>query len=309
MDKLPCHTAVITGGTGAIGMALLRLLREKKCTVYVMLRADSPRANRIVEDDFVHIVPCDLQNIALLPEKIAQKADVFYHFAWENTVGAGRNDVDSQMRNIAYTLNAVHAAKALGCHTFIGAGSQAEYGGCDAPLRPETPAFPLTGYGIAKLCAGQMSRLACAQQNLRHIWARVVSVYGPYDGGGTLVSSILSALLAGDVPACTAGEQLWDYLYAADAADAFYRMGLYGKNGQVYVLGSGISAPLKEYILQMRDAVNPALAVALGKIPYPPHAMMRLQADITALTRDTGFVPKTDFNSGIRTTLNWMKEV
>ena len=33
----------------------------------------------------------------------------------------------------------------------------------------------------AKLCAGQMTRIACAQKGIQHVWARILSVYGPYD--------------------------------------------------------------------------------------------------------------------------------
>ncbi|MEG2843113.1 MAG: NAD(P)-dependent oxidoreductase, partial [Ruthenibacterium sp.] len=294
--------------TGAIGMALIAYLRKKEITVYVVVRPNSPRINRIHTDEFVHLVFCDLQDLKSLPQKIPQKVDVFYHFAWENTFGAGRDDVKSQMRNVTYTIEAVDAAKALGCHIFLGAVSQAEYGTSSKILQPETPTFPTTGYGIAKLCAGQMSRLACKQQNINHVWARILSVYGPYDGAGTLVSTVLQTLRSGAVPACTAGEQLWDYLYADDAADAFYRMALAGKDGHIYVLGSGNAMPLREYILQMRDAVNPALSVAFGKIAYAPNQVMHLQADITALTEDTGFVPHTLFADGIEKTIFRMKE-
>ena len=37
----------------------------------------------------------------------------------------------------------------------------------------------------------------------------------------------------------------------------------------VYPLGSGQTQRLKNYIAAIRDAVNPALPVALGALPYP----------------------------------------
>ena len=36
---------------------------------------------------------------------------------------------------------------------------------------------------------------------------------------------------------------------------------------------------------------------------------MHLEADISALIRDTDFEPKTDFETGIRKTINYYKEL
>src|SRR5699024_9923073 len=116
-----------------------------------------------------------------------------------------------------------------------------------------TPAFPESGYGMAKLCAGQMSRSLARQLGLKHIWMRVLSVYGPNDGGQSLVMSVIHALQNGETPRCTKGEQQWDYLYSEDAARAFYLAAERGKDGKIYILGNGKVRPLAEYIREIRD--------------------------------------------------------
>ena len=78
----------------------------------------------------------------------------------------GRNDMITQVKNIQYTLDAVHVARMSGCKVFIGTGSQAEYGRVDTALKPDTPCFPENGYGMAKLCAGQMSRVECEKMGI-----------------------------------------------------------------------------------------------------------------------------------------------
>ena len=251
-------------------------------------------------------VVCDAADYGSLQHKIC-KADAFFHFAWAHTIGPGRNDMSAQIRNIEYTINAVHAAKDLGCKIFLGAGSQAEYGRVSGLLRPDTPTFPETGYGMAKLCAGQMSRVECQNLGIDHVWARILSVYGPHDGPATMISSTIRTLLAEDVPKLTAGEQKWDYLYAEDAALAFWSMARSGHNGAVYPLGSGQALPLREYIVMLRDAIDPSLRLGLGEIPYAPLQVMHLQADISTLQQDTGFAPVTDFAQGIRKTIEWIR--
>ena len=115
-----------------------------------------------------------------------------------------------------------------------------------------------------------------------------------------MLSILLDKLFKGEKPALTAGEQLWDYLYADDAGEALCRMAEAGRDGAIYPLGSGQSRPLREYFELLRDAVDPGLPLGLGEIPYPPNQVMRLEADISQLTRDTGFVPAVPFEAGIR---------
>ena len=304
MPMRSIHTAVVTGPTGAIGHALCARLLEEGIRVAAVCRPGSGRAETL--PDGVRRIDCDVSELSSLPECIPG-ADAFFHLAWTDTVGAGRNDMDAQVRNIRHTLDACRAAAALGCRVFIGAGSQAEYGRVDAPLTPETPCFPENGYGMAKLCAGQMSRVECQKLGLTHIWPRILSVYGPHDGEKTMIMSTIRKLLAGEKPALTAGDQIWDYLYADDAAEALYRLALSGRDGSVYPLGSGQARPLREYIEILRDAIDPALPLGFGEVPYVPKQVMHLEADISALQKDTGFVVETDYAAGIRSLIDKTK--
>jgi nucleoside-diphosphate-sugar epimerase len=122
-----------------------------------------------------------------------------------------------------------------------------------------------------------------------------------------MISSVTGQLLAGQEPALTEGIQQWDYLYSGDAASAFYLAAKHGISGKVYPLGSGKAMPLKAYIQQLRDTINPALPLGFGKIPYGPLQVMHLQADISEISADTGFVPRTEFADGIRETIQWIK--
>lgn len=298
------NTAVITGPTGAIGTALCQKLLNEGVKVMAVCRKNSARADRIPAG--VQKIFCDLSELSQLAG-MAGKADVFYHFAWADTIGAGRNDMYSQTANIRYTLDAVRAAKALGCECFIGAGSQAEYGRHNELLTPDTPCFPENGYGMAKLCAGQMSRKMCADMGIRHIWPRILSVYGPYDGERTMISSVISSLLEKNEPELTAGTQMWDYLFSYDAADALYLMWKKGKDGAIYPLGSGNVRPLREYIEMLRDCIDPSLPLGLGKVPFGSGQVMFLGADISTLKSDLGFEPSYDFKEGIRLTADHYK--
>lgn len=298
--------AVVTGPTGAIGNALCERLLREKIEVFAVSHPGSPRTKFLPDDKNLHKIECDAAEYARLPEKVGQ-ADAWFHFAWAHTIGPGRNDMKAQIANIDHTIDAVQAAAKLRCRVFVGAGSQAEYGRVEGVLHADTPVHPENGYGMAKLCAGAMSLIECEKYGIDHVWARVLSVYGPHDGAATMISTAIRTLLKGEKPSFTAGEQLWDYLYASDAAEAFFRMAENGRAGAVYPVGSGKARPLRDYITELRDAIDPALPLGLGDIPYGPRQVMHLEADLSPLTADTGFVPKVRFEDGIRKTIDWVK--
>ena len=292
--------AIISGATGAIGTALIQELMTRDIEVLVLCREDSERISNIPQNPLVTVQYCALSDLANLDNENDEEYDAFFHLAWDGTTGEAREDMYRQNQNVRYALDAVKAAARFHCKVFVGAGSQAEYGRVSEKLTARTPAFPETGYGIAKLCAGQMTRKLAHQLGMRHIWMRVLSVYGVNDNERSLVMSVINAIKNGEIPKCTKGEQQWDYLYSGDAAEAFYLAAKNGKDGKIYVLGGGKTHLLSEYISEMRDAVNPEQEIAWGAISYSPNQVMYLCADIDELKSDTGWKPKTEFADGIR---------
>lgn len=299
---------VITGATGMIGSTLARLCAQMGYDVVALARTSSARADNLKGIADVHTVDFDVADIQALSLRDVGPADIFFHLAWVGTSPSTRDLLQSQLSNVSYTLEAVQLASRLGCSVFVGAGSQAEYGRVEGDLRPDTPAFPETGYGVAKLCAGQMSRLACADLDIRHEWARILSVYGPRDVSHSMVMSVVHDAVSGVNPRCTKGEQLWDYLYCDDCARALLAMAERGRDGAVYPIGSGLQRSLREYILDICAAAGTGVSPDFGAIAYQPKQVMRLRADISSLSLDTGFSPEVPFDEGIRKTIEWYKE-
>lgn len=303
-------SAVITGPTKSIGQALCRLLLSKGITVFAVCRPDSPGMRFLPVNKNLHVIYCDVSQLECLAEKMQGKVvDAFFHLAWAGNDGNNRNNMELQTNNILYALEACHAASDLQCEVFVGAGSQAEYGRSNEPLTPDTPCFPENGYGMAKLCAGQMTRTECHRLGIEHIWPRFFSVYGPYEQMTSMTISTIVKLLKGETPVMTQGEQIWDYLYSEDAAEALYKMALSGHDGAVYTLGGGEARPLREYVEIIRDAIDPDLSISFGGIPYSANQVMHLEADNNVLTTDTGFMPNTRFEEGIQKTIEWVKGI
>ncbi len=298
-------TAVITGPTGAIGRALIEECIRQRYEVLTIVHRSSDRAADLERMPHVQVLRLNLEEYHGGMEELEKRGicvegcELFFHLAWEAPFGSGRDDLKLQLRNVEYALDAVQLAKELGCTTFLGTGSQAEYGRKNVALRPDTPANPETGYGIAKLCAGQMTRIACELADLKHIWCRVLSVYGPCDRAETLIGTALRRMKAGEETEFTPCEQIWDYLYSADATRALFLAAQYGQSGQTYVVGSGQAHPLREYIETIARITGYEQKIGFGRRPYPAKQVMHLQADITELQK-LGFTPRIGFEEGIR---------
>lgn len=292
--------AIITGATGAIGTALIAELVNNNIEVLVLCNRNSKRKDRIPKHPLILQKECSLNEMVTMQNDTGKEYDVFYHFAWAGTTGPERNDMYLQNENVRFALDAINLAKRFGCKTFIGAGSQAEYGRYEGLLKPDTPVFPEMGYGMAKLCAGQMTRMEAQKLGMRHIWTRILSVYGPNDGPNSMVMSTIHKLQNGELPEFTKGEQIWDFLYNGDAAKAFLLLADRGIDGKTYILGSGNGKPLKEYIEIIRDVVSPGAELGIGKLPYSDKQVMYLCADITETKQDLDWTPQMTFREGIK---------
>lgn len=289
---------IVTGATGCVGSAVVRQAIAQGMSVTCMVHKGSQRVSNLLQSEQVHVIECNLSDYYSL--ELEGQYDAFIHLSWEKTYGASRDDADIQTRNIQYTLDAVKLAHRCGCKVFVGAGSQAEYGVQSQDLTPNLPVSPESGYGIAKFAAGKLSAMLCKSLGVRHNWVRILSVYGPNDGENTLISYAIRELKAGRSPELTKCEQIWDYLYADDAGDAILSVAANGVDGKTYPLGSGQGRKLSEYIEEIRQIINPSVKVQYGVKDYYPHQPMHLVADISELTNDTGWQPRTSFEEGIR---------
>lgn len=296
---------VVTGATGVIGRALIKICINFGYEVLAVVHKSSTRFSELENIDNCCVLPLNLDEYEHAVSEMKKhnisvnNYDLFFHLAWIAPFGDDRNNVKLQLENINASINAVKFAKELGCSTFIGVGSQAEYGSCQEKLSPQTPVFPETGYGISKLCSGQLTRLYCEQLGIRHIWCRVLSVYGPYDREQTLISYAISKMINNEDTEFTLCDQIWDYIYSDDAARAILLAALQGENGKVFVIGSGEAHPLREYIEKIAEITGYSKPIGFGKRAYNNNQVMFLQADNEEL-KGLGFRCRISFDKGIK---------
>ena len=294
---------VITGGTGVVGMALIGRLLDLGHSILVIANPDSNRNNRFKKFHNIEVLESKMSDYSDLD--IFKDYDIFFNLAWAG--GNNRSSIDINLGSIYGSINAVKLAARLKCKTFIGIGSQAECGRQDSPIKSDTNCQPDSPYAAAKLGAYYFSKFLAQQFNLKFIWARILSIYGPYDGEQTMVMSTIRKLLLNHEPVFTSGDQVWDFLYADDAANMLIQIAFEGVNGATYVLGSGEAKKLKEYIsiILKKFKLNPS--PYLGRLPYSGNEFMFVTADKAELNKQFGDMQLTSFDHGIDLTIEYCK--
>jgi nucleoside-diphosphate-sugar epimerase len=114
-----------------------------------------------------------------------------------------------------------------------------------------------------------------------------------------MIASTIKKLQSDIIPELTGCEQQWDYLYSKDAANAMYLLAEKGFHDATYCIGSGQVFPLRYYVEMIQNVTGSSTPLKIGAIPYAENQVMYLCADITTLTRDTGFIPQYSFQEGI----------
>lgn len=297
---------VVTGATSMIGIALIKECIRNDVEVLAVIRTGTLRHSRLPQSEYIETLECDLDKLSRIKER-NKTYDVLFHFAWAYTSKETRDDPVLQEKNIRYTLDAVALAVRLGCRKFIGAGSQAEYGPKDCVITPETEINPQISYGAAKYAAGYLSRKLCMQYGVVHIWGRIFSVYGKYDNEGTMLSYAIDQFIKGKTARFSSAVQMWDYLYEDDAGKIFYLLGEYIEENKVYCVANGTSRPLKEFILEMKEAFGPEAKCEFSV--GAEHVKAGLQPDVSMLFHDIAYSPGVKFKDGIKKMIEHRREM
>lgn len=300
--------AIVTGANGFIGTALCRELSKQGISVIAVVRNKEENISNIENLDGLRIVYSDLSEFGNLNEKIADRdVDVLYHLAWIGSAGPLRGNAEVQFNNIKYTCDTVEACSKMNCKRFVFASSIMEYE-IEAVMATDATPGINTLYSSAKVSADYMARTIAGFLGVDYIRAVISNIYGPGELSPRLVNTSIRKLLNGEHCAFSAGDQIYDFIYIEDAAKTFVSIGEKGVANRTYYIGSQNPKPLKEFLRELRDQVDPNIEIGLGEIPFNGVSLTYNEFNIHAVKEDTGFVPTVSFAEGIQNTIKWIKE-
>ena len=209
-------TAVVSGASGFIGLALVKELLISGYKVYALVRGEKKRDL----PKHVDCIPIDyeLDSINSVSESIPKlKNGVFFHLAWSGSVGQDRSDSDLQLKNVQWSLESLRVAHKIGCTKFEFVSSIAEdetVAVCKTDgSSPDAHYF----YGASKFASRLFLKIECTKLKMEMTCVKLANVYGVNDFSRRMLNATLLNCLAGNSPSFTSGTQNYDFVYISDA--------------------------------------------------------------------------------------------
>jgi nucleoside-diphosphate-sugar epimerase len=293
---------LITGTSGFLGSWICRVLTEEHQVIG--LNRETSNLHKISDLR-------NMENICLessfWADFIAESCpDVLVLNHWSGVNNESRNDLE-QVKNVWAIHQMAKAALLAGTKTIIGVGSQAELGPIGSNISENEIDNPTTVYGRAKVETRLAIENLLKGTDVRFIWMRIFSTYGPLDEGTWLIPNIVDSLVNNREIGLTKGEQLWSYLHAYDLATAFRtvveRPGLKG----VINVGNPQTISVHEAASIIGEILNKKNLLLFGALDYRSDQVMRLEPLCETLI-GAGWCPQISFDEGIRQTINWLQK-
>jgi dTDP-glucose 4,6-dehydratase len=175
-----------------------------------------------------------------------------------------------------------------------------------APYAPNSP------YSASKAGADHLVRAWHHTYGLPVLTTNCSNNFGPYQFPEKLIPlMILSALEGKPLPVYGSGQQVRDWLYVDDHADALLSVLASGRIGETYCIGGRSELTNLEVvraICALMDERVPEGAPHDALITFvqdrPGHDM-RYAIDTGKVSRELGWAPRETFATGLRHTVNW----
>lgn len=294
---------LLTGATGFVGRNALAPLVARGFDVHAVSSRAVPEQTEGVQWHQADLLDGD-QRDALVAEVGATH---LLHFAWYAEHGAFWHSPEND-RWRAASGALLRAFVAAGGKRAVLAGTSAEYRWQDETHCVEgvTPLEPATPYGAAKRALWLDAEAYAALSGLSLAWGRVFFLYGPHEDPRRLVASVARALVRGERAETTHGEQVRDFAYTPEIADAFAALLSSEVEGAVNVV-SGRAVRIRDVVEAVGDAAGRPDLLAIGARPANPDDPRVLTADASRLRDEVGWSPAMTLEQSIGRTVDWWR--
>ncbi len=299
--------ALVTGADGFIGQKLVKKLLDEGVEVYGIAYPGSTVYENVKLPSALHIKYMDLNQSMNHVREFPGDIDVLYHFAWIGVKPELRDNLDAQMINVYMTIECMKLAIAIGIKKIVFPGSTNEYLYYGKPLNKDALPSPNNSYGAAKIALRYLCGDYASRNGIDFVYTIIAGIYSADRRDSNVIFYTIDKLLHKEKPMLTKLEQLWDYVYIDDVTEALYLVGKKGKNGGVYAIGHGDNWALSNYIRIIHQKIDPSLPLGIGEVPYATDVLPCSCIDLTDIKKDTGFVPRIDFEEGITRVIEKIK--
>ncbi len=322
---------LITGGAGFIGSHAVRHFVKKYANYEIHNLDKLTYAGNLenlgdVEDAAnYHFVKGDICDETFLFELFDKELyDGVIHLAAESHVDRSITDPLAFVRtNVLGTVNLLNAAKRIWGEEakekrFYHVSTDEVYGslGATGLFTEETSYDPKSPYSASKASSDHFVRAYGNTYRIPYVISNCSNNYGPYQFPEKLIPLCINNIVNDkSLPIYGKGENVRDWLYVEDHAEAIDLVYHKGNSGETYNIGGNNEWTNLELVKYLCDVVDDALGREQGTaqelITFVTDRKghdIRYAIDSSKISKDLGWMPKHQFEEGIVLTVKWYLE-
>ncbi|MEM9940048.1 MAG: dTDP-glucose 4,6-dehydratase [Planctomycetota bacterium] len=335
---------LLTGGSGFIGSNLVRHILNHSEDVVVNVdkltyAGNSESLSDIESNPRYHFEQVDIVDslaVANLFEK--HQPDAVMHLAAESHVDRSIDGPGQFIQtNIVGTFHLLMSAKVLfeslsedkkQLFRFHHISTDEVYGSLgmqDPAFSESTPYDPHSPYSASKAASDHLARAWVDTYQLPVLVTNCSNNYGPYQFPEKLVPVVILKAISGQsIPVYGKGENVRDWLYVEDHADALYTVLTRGAIGETYNIGGNNERSNLELVKMICNILDDEMPIskneAIAASDHPdikryedlitfvtdrPGHDLRYAIDATKIRDELGWEPKEGIEGGFRKTVRW----
>jgi dTDP-glucose 4,6-dehydratase len=325
---------LVTGGAGFIGSAVVRMLVGRGAEAVINVDKLTYAANLdslkdVAGDSRYHFERVDICDAISLERVFREHAPTaVVHLAAESHVDRSIDEPGDFVRtNVDGTFTLLQAARRYWMSLpeararsfrFLHVSTDEVFGslGRDGLFSETTPYDPSSPYSASKAASDHLVRAWHRTYALPCLITNCSNNYGPYQFPEKLIPlTILNALAGEAIPVYARGENVRDWLFVDDHADAILAVLARGRVGETYVVGGNnerANIDVVRRVCAILDEICPAPDTTGGGreslitfVEDRPGHDFRYAIDAAKLRRELGWSPTESFESGLRKTVRW----
>lgn len=326
---------IVTGGAGFIGSAVIRHLLDTTQDIVLNIDKLTYAGNLASLGDYQQNERYQFQQIDICDSESLSKAissfkpDAIMHLAAESHVDRSIDGPAAFMQtNIIGTYNLLEASKAYwltlteenrAAFRFHHISTDEVYGDLENPedlFTEETSYQPSSPYSASKASSDHLVRAWQRTYGLPTIITNCSNNYGPYHFPEKLIPLvIINAVHGKELPIYGTGQQIRDWLYVEDHANALVTVMKKGSVGDTYNIGGhnektnldvveSICNILNTLIIDKPNNINDFKSLITFVADRPGHDL-RYAIDASKIQQELNWVPKETFETGLLKTVQW----
>lgn len=280
----PGTAVVVSGGTGFLGSRVVRELLDRGCAVTSIDNSSTDHA--VVDERLIHpahkVASVDIRDReATVTALVEAQPSVVIHLAALHFIPRCVAEPATALEiNVVGTQNLLDACRLLSRGPkFVLASTADVYLPSEEPHTEGSEIGPNNVYGLSKLAAEGIVRIAAQQGTCAPVICRLFNLYGAHETNPHVIPEIVSQLRLSDELHLGNTSPMRDFVYVDDAATAILRLCEVAPPGMTVNVGTGVSYSVVEVVGRISDLLGRSLAIVVDQARWRQSDRPHLRAD------------------------------